>query len=202
MTAQAGDVYFAIARGEYLGENWINRWWYAQGGDEPDDQVSEVLVLAIRAAMGDLADALHEDWLCDYVEAYKWKDPASDYYNGGANFAGSISASQGCPSFLVISFRSSKGYPGQRYGYKRVSGIPELYLEGNDLATPNEYNNFATFLGSPISTTNGVLVPALIDTKTIPDINTGANPSASRNLFGQWTYKLGTQNSRKRGAGS
>lgn len=203
MAGNMGDVYVAIAGGTFNGEDWRNRFWYVLEADESEDSVAGVLTAALDDdCYSDLSILMSQFWEIDFIEAYKWRDAASDYDYLGLAYGGSDILTNAMPSSIALSYRSPKGTPGQRYGHKRFAGLPEAMVNGNAVSSEAVFDNVGTFLGNYIATSNTRLIPCIVRSSTIPGVSLGVNPTVTRYVLGNWTYFLGTQASRKPGYGS
>lgn len=205
--AQLGDVFYTRSVGSIFGQQCINTYWYQVtffGDTEPraehiNNWVIDILDPYVRNLQCDL-------FTWEFTETMLYKDPAADYAIDDSPFAGAI-VGESEPPFVSASFRSQKGAPSQRYGFKRFSGVSVQNVFNQNPANPAIWDAIATQLGLPALVGTSVVSPALVKrqvdkVKVLPPLGGGVNPDVSRYLFGDWTYFVGSQNSRKVGVGS
>lgn len=197
----SGDIYYARLMGAYLGEQWNAYHWYRLDGDENFFDVTEVLATLLRFHWNALAQALSDEWVCYNIETMLYRDPTSEYYVDVADIEGQ-NVGQPVASFLVISFQSPSGAPSTRKGGKRVSGLVEEQVVGNTIPAKAEFDAFGLALGLGLGTGNAVLNPVIVKSEGRPPLGGGVNPTVTRTTLGLWSYKLGTQDSRKPGSGA
>jgi len=203
MAVSAGDFIRVTIRGTFLEQVWVNRYWYLVNttatGTDASQACVEHLDINVYQVWQDMA---HEDWRVTDREGYLWKQPSQDYFVNSGDSTGAITEEDPVPSNLCYSFGKAPNFPGERWGFKRFSGFTETNISGNTVVATSEANAMAVALGGIVTSTSGIVMyPCTVITTSVPPIDSGANPTFGRGLLGTWTYKLGSQNSRKPGYG-
>lgn len=198
-----GDVYFARGVGTVMGEQFVNTFWYVITSLGDAETFADDMVDWIR---DEIYTAILPSWrsnvIVDYVEGFLWKAPQTDYFQNGSNLLGTETLGEAYPSYATYTFRSPKGFPGFPYGYKRFPGVNGARADGNDMSSHQSFDEVAVALGTPISIEVGAeLMPCVVRSQGRPDMGSGLNPEVRRYVNGTWTYKLGSQLTRKPGYG-
>lgn len=196
----SGDVFVVKLFGNYDADETLNVFHYVQEG--PDiggvNTVAELINGFIGVIGSSLQAPLVDDAFFTRIEAFGYRAPA--IYNDIRAIAwqGDIvpgSDNEGAPSFLTLTFRSSRNGPGTRYGYKRFSGIPTDFINRNritDTAYLTLLSDLAGDLGNQLTAGGLTFTPFIVQGPK----NLGTNPLGYRATT--WAFNgIGTQNSRK-----
>lgn len=216
--ADQNDVYQIKLTGTLLGQLYNNVFWYRLKTIDTEYPNPSNLLLARFLGVGwqPFMEGIMPALEIDLVECINWAN-LDDYASevSSAN-DGQYVGGESMPSAICLTFSSAKPTPGKFYSYKRVGGVPEQRVAGNtitDTTTPT-YAPFADFLSDNIDVPATTLVWEPVQVKhsqtTAPYSKTdpykmpimgSGNPIVNRVLNGPWSWKLGTQNSRKPGYG-
>lgn len=201
MAIVLGDVYQLNALGNMGGTACRNTYWYRlTSWDEVSQLAEDAITEFLAGILAEVVTFQMSTFNWSLVECFNWKDPLSDYSSAAIDVDGVVTAGTAIPLFATLTMRSPKAWPGSRYGYKRYSGISNGAVGFGGLVNPALYVTLGNLLGSDFEVAGGLLTPTLVIRAAIPPVGTG-NPSVSRDLRGEWTAHLGSQNSRKGGVG-
>jgi hypothetical protein len=203
MTVPVGGFLKSVVSGTFLTQNWQNVFWWRMSASETADNVSTLINAWLHDSMyAGISTELSSVWAIDTFETFYWANPPMDYNSIASAIAGGNFADQPMPSAICVTFSNRPGYPGQRYSYKRINGLPEGRVNGNAIAPVAAFDTFAARLSDVVTTSFATAVPVQVHSASIPPVGIGAEPSFNRFLTDDWVYKIGTQNSRKPGYGS
>lgn len=198
-----GDVYYVLSEGQILGETWQVTAWYEITTPGSALTVSDDLVdYWIDTIFTRHAPVASDEWSLDMVTAYLWRNPGGDYFSNTSSIVGAVSASPAAPPFISVKFRSPKPYPGKRYSFHGFPGVTQAEIGDGVLATTSNWDDIASYLGTSLTVEGSTIAtPCQIMQASKGSPGGGTNPDVNRLLNGTWTYKLGTNNSRKFGRG-
>lgn len=148
-----GDVIQVKLLGEYLGEAWVNVFYYLQTAGSANgagaclNLFEEDVVPALLDTMVDTSAII---WLSavngmNNADQYE-RAPLSGY---GQGVLDSITLGE-APSNMANGYRSNRGGIGTRYSYKRFAGMPLSWLDANgwDASASTPRAALAVALGS------------------------------------------------------
>jgi len=151
-----GHVYQLIDRQGYLGQEVLNVYWYQAvlGADHTSADVIEAFTNDILPKLVDCQTSQIAHFQVDCVN---YANP-EDYTVGALSYSGTKSAtvSTSMPSYIALAFRLNRDIPGHRSGQKRIAGILDTEVDGNDYTgslTPLQL--FAVALGNTIEGSYG-----------------------------------------------
>jgi len=213
-----GDVYQVKVTGTLLGELYNNVFWYRLklAGEPITTHAGDLRNLFETFAWQPLMDGIMPVLDIASIEAINWND--LDDYAIGTSTAndGQYVGGDSAPGSVCITFQSVKPSPGKFYSYKRIGGVPQQNITGNtvsDTTTPT-YQPFAVILGQNLAIPSQEVIFEHVQVKhsqtTAPYSKTdpykmpvmgSGNPIVQRVFENAWSWRLGTQNSRKPGYG-
>lgn len=203
MAVQNGDVYQSILSGSLQSSTFKNVFWYElyeRGtADTYADSVNgwfiNELIPKLRAMMSNQA-------FITGIQTVNWRSPIDDFDAVVLSAAGT-QVIPSMPPFVTATFRSARPAPGYRYSYKRFCGIDEDHVNNGHPQNTGAWEDVKTLLNDLIEFPEGSKMrPVQVKHfkkgvgNLLPPIGTG-NPEVAFELTNVWTYKVGSQNSRK-----
>lgn len=198
------DVYQVKLNSAYLGQAMLNIWWYrcttAASGNG-----AEALYDGFDPTIPNRIAAITVDTMTfGTIEVVNYANPL-EFYTAECSVAGGALDGEANEnvSWETISVRSFRTAPGQRYSYKRFSGIPKDGINGNSLEgayLTSVLGAMDGIWGSPMA--SGWAFQSVQVGKTPGDPPTnpvlGVNPHVNYVIPGSISgVFLGSQNSRK-----
>lgn len=201
-----GDIYQAKFKQTIFGEELLNVFYYRQNGGAAGDGAAELAegLQGTSSWLQEWAAMQLEDVAYDYIQVINGmnnSDQATDFTiipDSGAIDSDGVPAA---PTLLAVGFRSNRGGVGTRYSYKRLSGFPAYFLDGNGWAAGVDTlaAAVATALAAQVGSGGKTFVPVQVT----GGFRLGVTPTESFPLTA-WTMMgtPSTQNTRKSGRGS
>lgn len=196
--AQVGDVYQVRLFSEYLQEPIVNIFHYAVTVAPTDVPESADVISQFRATvMNLLIEVTSTGMRFDRVEAYNIRDVVdfdSVLFAGQTDEFGKVSG-EALPAFFNYKYQYQRVAVGQRYGYKRFCGVPESFVDGNNVSATGQtlVNDLAVELGRTlVTTTSAEAVPYVARRPIVVGINPPGYGTNKARFLG-----FSTQNSRK-----
>lgn len=203
MATVTGDIIRAVLCGTVFTEQFCNVWFFVV-----DTLTGSEMSLVTVA--GSLEDAIIEPLLDAQTVNTVWNriqvdnvTNGIDFVDVGINRPGTISASEGLPSFASFQVKMGRGSKITRNGYKRFPGLAEVSTVGQQLTTVAQ-----TTLQVIANTWDEITVPGA-EGGLIKPVIMGRNSDGTPDLT-RWQIpasfdllpNITTQNTRKAGRGS
>ena len=206
MAIQQNDIYQVRIQGEVFDQQCENVFWYAANIIGVEDQLAQGLGLSVQTnIIGNVIGIQSNVFEWTHIQVVNWRVPLEDQYEADLATVGLVNA-EAYPSYVSASFTSPDPGIGLRPASKRFAGISANHINRNNPDFLLDWVAVAIALGTSIGVGTAVLNPVLVrrqinKVNVFPPMGTG-NPIAPRTVLGQWTFDIGTQNSRKKGVGA
>lgn len=190
------DVYKCTLRGQYLGEEWVNVFFYRQTAVAAGNQAILLWQRFDATVADDYADWANTEVSFLELEILNMRVPTEFTSVQPTKTAGQRTATAGeAPSFLTGTIRFNRNGPGTRFSYKRLVGLCEEDIIQNGLSSAAV--TALTGIGTLIRTTliNGLAT--FIPCQVRHPVILGVNPTVNFDLNNVTAVRLGTQNTRK-----
>ena len=199
MAVSKNRVYRLTNYCEFLGQSVVNVYWYGADDGAP---VSAATVIDywqsfVRDEIRDIQTSDVNYLLAECVDVNDISDYASEVQSVTGSVAGAPE-----PSFVTLSFRGPQVLYGWKRPAKRIGGIPDEWIAGNQVvAGSSAITAVANALGATIDAAGSNLYPLVVRKPTplpgfgipLPWPDTPINYVANGWAF----HRVGTQNSRK-----
>lgn len=193
------DIYIVRDKQAFLGQELLNVYYYRMtvtgtGTPPPAEQLAAAFDNFVIAPMLQLQHVTLQHQLVTVINL----NDVLDFEERVPTAAAGLVALEPAPSFVALSYRSSRDAPGQRYSYKRIGGIGEDVIDGNSMegSYVTYSNTLAGRFGLILVGSGGAQFEPVQVRKPIIY---GANPAVNRPLVGAtyWSFRgLASQASR------
>lgn len=134
----SGDIWQVRAEGLYLGQVTNNVFWYRQTTTGNVNDAQRFAEGFNFNKIGNFLGAQVNTFAWTSVTATNWTTGLEQFIHTMVGRVGSVSTSQGMPSFMAWGFRYNRTNPIYSSGSKRFAGVPESYVDGNTNFLPVE----------------------------------------------------------------
>lgn len=190
------SLYQVKIKGTYLGQNWLNRFYYDNANDDGDAETLNVeLLLDVIPAMRGI---MHSGASFTELETIALDDPF-DYSTSGLDQVGSVGG-EGLPAFVTSTFSLIPGRRDIRRGRKAFAAVSELVIADGGQLTASfvpQYNAMIVALKKQLVGGLGTTAPGSLYTPALYRPPLDGDPpilAPVTDVIFRW---FSTQNSRK-----
>lgn len=194
------DVYNVRMGGGYLGNAWLNSFWYrclADGAGVGAEQLLNSFQLSVLQPFAEFANT---GVTITTLECVNYGDPLDFDVQSPSETEGlREETSDPAPSFLTASMQFNRQGPGSRYSYKRFCGLYELDINGNALTSTaiTLLDDLSDGCRSQQVYGDWIFAPVQVKQPAPGTGGLGTNPTVNFTITTTLRVFLGTQNTRK-----